>query len=314
MASQEKLHTYLKQVVLELEKTRRRLREVEMGAREPIAIVGMACRYPGGLESPADLWSAVAEGRDLISEWPSDRGWYGEPYFDGESQTSRLGAPIGGFLADVSAFDAEFFGLSSSEALAMHPHQRLALECAWEAFERGGIDPSSVRGSDTGVFLGVTSIPYETLGEGVDGDSPLMVAGHMTSMAAGRISYLFGLEGPAMALDTACSSSLVAIHQAVGSLRSGECSMALAGGASIMMSPPSFFALAQGMASASDVRCKSFSASADGAGWGEGLGLLLLERLSDARRNQHPVWAVVRGSAVKHDGASNAPRAPNGLA
>lgn len=196
----------------------------------------------------------------------------------------------------------------------MHPHQRLALECAWEAFERGGIDPSSVRGSDTGVFLGVTSIPYETLGEGVDGDSPLMVAGHMTSMAAGRISYLFGLEGPAMALDTACSSSLVAIHQAVGSLRSGECSMALAGGASIMMSPPSFFALAQGMASASDVRCKSFSASADGAGWGEGLGLLLLERLSDARRNQHPVWAVVRGSAVKHDGASNAPRAPNGLA
>ncbi|QQW33596.1 type I polyketide synthase [Mycobacterium marinum] len=314
MASQEKLHTYLKQVVLELEKTRRRLREVEMGAREPIAIVGMACRYPGGLESPADLWSAVAEGRDLISEWPSDRGWYGEPYFDGESQTSRLGAPIGGFLADVSAFDAEFFGLSSSEALAMHPHQRLALECAWEAFERGGIDPSSVRGSDTGVFLGVTSIPYETLGEGVDGDSPLMLAGHMTSMAAGRISYLFGLEGPAMALDTACSSSLVAIHQAVGSLRSGECSMALAGGAAIMMSPPSFFALAQGMASASDARCKSFSASADGAGWGEGLGLLLLERLSDARRNQHPVWAVVRGSAVKHDGASNAPQAPNGLA
>ncbi|OSC36235.1 type I polyketide synthase [Mycobacterium decipiens] len=320
MASQQELHSYLRQAVLELEKTRRRLRDVEARLHEPIAIVGMACRYPGGLNSPGDLWCAVSAGRDLVSGLPRDRGWVVDNLNCVDSHTNgMLGAWAGGFITDVTGFDADFFGISSDEVLMMDPHQRIALESAWEAFERAGIDPLSVRGSATGVFLGMTAVAGSPMNDGVAGDvqagiRPFAATGQAPSMAAGRISYFLGLGGPAITLDTACSSSLVAIHQAVGALRLAECSLALAGGVTVMSTPSDFFRRLGEAGSAPDGRCKSFAATADGVGWGEGVGVVLLERLSDARENQHPVLAVVRGSAVNHDGVSNGPQAPNRLA
>ncbi|WP_204080519.1 type I polyketide synthase [Mycobacterium riyadhense] len=311
MANSEELHSYLKQAVLELEKTRQRLREMEARIREPIAIVGMACRFPGGLNSPADLWRAVCEGRDLVAELPTDRGW------DIANSDGWSGAPAGGFVSDVTGFDADFFGISAREALAIDPHQRIALEAAWEAFEHAGIDASTVRGSDTGVFLGMASIlggpPNGLASEDLDRPRPLGATSGASSMASGRISYFFGLCGPAITLDTGCSASLVAIHQAVRSLRSGECPLALAGGVTVL-TQEGFAGLAAGKGSAAEGRCKSFAASADGAGWGEGVGILLLERLSDALENRHRVLAVIRGSAVNHDGPANGPDAPNRMA
>ncbi|SOJ55238.1 Phenolphthiocerol synthesis polyketide synthase type I Pks15/1 [Mycobacterium simulans] len=319
MASHDELHSYLKQAVLELEKTRERLREFEAKSREPIAIVGMACRYPGGVNSPADLWHAVIEGRDLMSDLPADRGWDIDDMHDPATPMGgRSGAQFGGFVSDVTGFDADFFAISSDEALAMDPQQRLVLEATWEAFERAGIDPLTALGSDTGVFLGVASAQGDpissatAIGEPV-GRLSFVTTSRVSSMAAGRISYFFGFSGPAIAVDTACSSSLVAIHHAVRSLRSGECPLALAGGVTVL-TEHGFAGLVRGMGCAADGRCKSFAAAADGAGWGEGAGVLLLERLSDALDNQHPVLAVIRGSAVNHDGQSNGPEAPNRLA
>lgn len=311
MASHEELHTYLKQAVLELEKTRRRLREIEEKANEPIAIVGMACRYPGGVSSPADLWRAVSEGRDLVSRPPAERGWD----LDGTDGANCMG----GFASDVTAFDVDFFGMTQREAAAMDPHHRLALESSWEAFERAGIDPASAAASETGVFLGMASFMGGEQSNGTVNDDPtgsshvLDLNSRAACMAAGRISYFLGFNGPAITLDTACSSSLTAIHQAVQSLRSDECALALAGGVTVM-TPQRFFGLTGELGSATDGRCKSFAASADGSGWGEGVGMLLLERLSDAQDNQHPVLAVIRGSAVAHDGSSNKHGAPNRLA
>jgi len=316
MANSEELHSYLKLTVLELEKTRQRLREIEARVTEPIAIVGMACRYPGGLNSPAELWRAVCEGRDLVTDVPTDRGWAVEGTHDADfARQSPWGARAGGFVTDVTEFDAEFFGISSSEALVMDPHQRLVLESAWEAFEHAGIDPATARGSDTGVFLGMESILGGPQNTGValgdeDGRLAIDKTSGASSMVSGRISYFFGFNGPAITLDTACSSSLVAIHQAARSLRSGECALALAGGVTVM-TPDGFGALASSKGSAAEGRCKSFAASADGVGWGEGVGILLLERLSLALENQHPVLAVVRGSAVNHDGPGNGLEAPN---
>jgi acyl transferase domain-containing protein len=326
VATQEELHSYLKLAVLELEKTRRRLRNIEGRTREPIAIVGMACRYPGGLNSPDDLWRAVSEGRDLASDLPTDRGWDIDTVYKMFSPDGDLnGAPYvraGGFVSEITEFDAAFFEISLPEAVTMDPQQRLVLESAWEAFERAGIDPLSVQGSDTAVFIGAgASAEYGSVNGPVNIDIgaenqdilPFVTTGQTPSMAAGRISYFFGLEGPAVTLDTACSSSLVAIHEAVRSLRSGECSLALAGGVTVMANPTVFLAISRLVGSASDGRCKSFAAAADGAGWGEGVGVLLLERLSDAQAKQHPVLAVLLGSAVNHDGASNGMNAPNGL-
>lgn len=325
MASREELHSYLKLAVLELEKTRRRLRDVEAKAREPIAIVAMACRYPGGLDSPDDLWRAVSEGRDLVSGLPTDRGWDIDSLYELYDPNAELNdAPYvraGGFVSDATEFDADFFGISAREAVLMDPQQRLVLESAWEAFERAGIDPSSVRGSDTAVFIGSVGSASGSSGPvnidiGTEDPGVLLsylTTGQISSMTAGRTSYFFGLEGPAATVDTACSSSLVAIHKAIQSLRLGECSLALAGGVTVMASPMAFLVLSGTGGSASDGRCKSFAAAADGAGWGEGVGILLLERLSDAQAKRHPILAVVRGSAVNHDGASNALRAPNGL-
>ncbi|WP_424190124.1 beta-ketoacyl synthase N-terminal-like domain-containing protein [Actinokineospora sp. G85] len=314
--TEDKLRYFLKKVTADLHQTRQRLREVETAAQaagsEPIAVVGLGCRFPGGVDSPEAFWDLLSGGRDAVGPFPEDRGWDLGSRADREASGYAFEA---GFLAEPGAFDPGFFGISPREALSMDPQQRIVLELVWESLERAGIDPTALRGSRTGVFMGTNYQDYRwLLDNAADGAEGYLVTGTAASVISGRAAYALGLAGPAVTVDTACSASLVALHLACQSLRAGESNLALAGGATVMATPGMFVGFGQQGGLSADGRCKAFGAGADGTGFAEGAGVVALQRLSDAQRDGNPVLAVIRASATNSDGASNGLTAPSGPA
>ncbi|WP_146057472.1 type I polyketide synthase, partial [Streptomyces sp. SM12] len=312
MTSEKQYLDYLKRATVDLREARKELRRLRDSGHEPIAVVGAGCRFPGGITSPEELWRLVDEGGETLGPFPENRGWDLDRYFDPDpDNATRITAPRAHFLYDAPAFDAGLFGISPREALAMEPQQRISLEVAWETLERAGVDPTSLKGTDTGVWIGAIGQSYgrNQQAAGLVGN---LLTGTTSSVISGRIAYTFGLEGPTLSLDTACSSSLVALHLAVRALRSGECSLALAGGVTVVSMPELFVEFSAVGGISPDGRCRAFADDAGGVGWSEGAGLLLVERLSDAVRNNRNILAVIRGSAVNADGASNGLTAPHG--